>query len=278
MKTRRPRPSDSLLVPDGTVEKETFVDPFAGCEPVSENSRFLFESWWLIGEYHFDYDTSRFGVETAMAAYKKLVENPDHKFYDKGLYKLAWSYFKADMYPESIAAFSKVVDYSDAHPGQGGSMRPEAIQYLAVCFFSDDWDLDMMPDSASPIERVQDSKLMPQDRPWTKEVYERLGDIYSDNEKGEEAIQLWSMVVNRWPLDVRAPFVQEKIALQYAKMQEPEKEIAARGELDKFGPGSDWWKANESNPVEQNEVAAMPRDALLEAAYHFHKTAQGLRH
>ena len=275
---RRPsRPSDSLSVPNETVDAVTFVDPFEGCEPIAENSRFLFESWWLIGEYHFDYDTSRFGVETAMSAYKKLVEDPNHKFYDKGLYKLAWSYFKADMYPESIATFSQVVDYSDTHAEQGGSMRPEAIQYLAVCFFTDDWNLDMMPDPVSPIERVQDPTLMPQDRAWTKEVYVRLGDIYSDNEKGAEAIELWSMVVKRWPLDVRAPFVQEKIALQYGKMQEAEKEIAARSELDKFGPGSEWWKANESNPAEQNEVAAMTRNALLEAAYHFHKTAQGLR-
>jgi cellulose synthase operon protein C len=259
------------------VEAAVFKDPFEGCQPISTTSRFNFESWWLIGEYHFDYDTSRFGVETAISAYKKLLENPDHKFYDKGLYKLAWSYFKADMYPESIKAFSEVVDFADRSKTKGGSMRPEAIQYLAVCFFTEDWDVDMVPDPVSGIERLQDPSLMPQDKPWTREVYERLGDIYSDNERNEEAIALWKLYVKKWPLDVRTPFVQQKIALEYGKMREPELEIAARSELDKYGPDTEWWEANKDNPVEQNEVAEMTRDAILEAAYHFHRTAQGLR-
>jgi tetratricopeptide (TPR) repeat protein len=257
--------------------QEKFIDPFEGCEPVFPKSRFLFESWWLIGEYHFDYDSSRFGVETAIAAYKKLAENPDHKFYDKGLYKLAWSYFKADMYKEAVNAFAQVVDFSDKNPIEGGSMRPEAVQYLAVCFYTDDWNMNSLPDDETPTERVQNPSLMAQDKPWTKDVYERLGDIYSDNEKGREAIQLWKMIVEKWPLDLRAPFVQQKIAREYSKMQEPELEIEARSALEKYGPGGAWWNANKDHPVEQDEAASMARDALLEAAYHFHRQAQELR-
>jgi tetratricopeptide (TPR) repeat protein len=275
---KQKRPALSLDTGVKAAATDVFVDPFEGCEPINANSRFLFESWWLIGEYHFDFDTSRFGVETAISAYKKLAENPEHKFYDKGLYKLAWSYFKADRYPESIQAFSKVVDFADSQEEQqGGTMRPEAVQYLAVCFFEEDWNMDMVPDEVSGIERLQDPSLMPQDRKWTQEVYERLGDIYSDNEKNPEAIELWRMFIAKWPLDVRAPFVQQKIAREFAKMQEAEQEIAERSALDKYGPGSEWWAANADHPAEQNEVAEMTRDALLEAAYHFHQTAQGLR-
>ncbi len=274
---RKASPSASLYT-GVTDESGAFVDPFADCQPITPDSRFLFESWWLIGEYHFDYDMTRYGVETAIAAYKKLVANPKHKFYDKGLYKLAWSYFKADRYPEAIAAFSKMVEFSDTQTDiEGGTMRPEAIQYLAVCFFTDDWDVDSVPDEVSGIERVQDASLMAQDRPWTREVYERLGDIYSDNEMSPEAITLWTLAVERWPLELQAPFVQEKIAKEYGKLHEPEKEIAARSALDKYGPGSPWWKANEDHPAEQAQVSDMTRAALLEAAYHFHKMAQGLR-
>jgi len=200
-----PRPAASL---DTGVDDEgviaPFVNPFTQCEPITENSRFFFESWWLIGNYHFDYDTSRYGVETAMAAYKKLIEDPDHRFYDKGLYKLAWSYFKADMYPEAIHKFAEVVEFSDKQAkSKGSGMRPEAIQYLAVCFFTDDWNVDMRPDSVSGIERLQDPQLMPQDRPWTQEVYARLGDIYFENEKHEDAIAVWELFLERWPIDVQ---------------------------------------------------------------------------
>lgn len=272
------RPAATLDTGVAYGDGGAFVDPFAGCRPISKESRFYFESWWLIGNYHFDYDTSQYGVETAIAAYKKLVEDPQHKFYDKGLYKLAWSYYKADMYPEAIDSFSEVVDYADSNKdAKGSGMRPEAIQYLAVCFFAEDWDLDMMPDQTSGIDRLQDPRMMPQDREWTREVYARLGDIYADNEKNEEAIRVWQIYLEKWPLDAQAPFIQEKIALAYNKMRRFEDEIDARSKLDAYGPDSEWWQANEDNPAAQNEVARMARDALLEAAYHHHRTAQNLR-
>ncbi|MDJ0761781.1 MAG: tetratricopeptide repeat protein [Myxococcota bacterium] len=272
------RPAASLATGVEQPTQGAFVDPFAGCKPITQDSRFYFESWWLVGNYHFDYDTSRYGVETSISAYKKLIADPSHKFYDKGLYKLAWSYFKADKYPEAISAFSKVVDFSSADPEKtGAGMRPEAIQYLAVCFFTEDWNLDMMPDSVSGVDRLQDSALMPQDREWTPEVYERLGDIYFDNEKNEEAIAVWQLYLKKWPLSVQSPFIQEKIAITYNKMREFDKEIAERSKLDNYGPESEWWQANADHPVEQNEVAVMARDALLGAAYNRHRTAQALR-
>ena len=275
---KKERPSATL---DTGVEEEApdlgFVDPFASCEPIADNSRFFFESWWLIGNYHFDFDSSRYGVETAMSAYKKLVEDPSHRFYDKGLYKLAWSYFKADMYPESLRAFSDVVDYADKSGAKGSGMRPEAIQYLAVCFFTDDWNVDQMPDPISGIERLQDPNLMPQDRAWTQEVYARLGDIYFENEKHEDAITIWELFLQKWPLNVQAPFVQDKIANAYREMRRFDEELTARSKLDDFGKDSEWWKSNEDHPDAQNEVATMAQDALINSAVTHHQNAQALR-
>ncbi|MFO8073671.1 MAG: tetratricopeptide repeat protein [Polyangia bacterium] len=272
------RPSASL---DTGAEEELrtgFVNPFADCEPVADNSRFFFEAWWLIGNYHFDYDTSKYGVETAIAAYKKLVEDPEHRFYDKGLYKLAWSYFKADMYHEAVRTFAEVVEYSDTHGvGKQSGMRPEAIQYLAVCFFTDDWNVDLVPDETTGIERLQDPELMPQDRGWTREVYARLGDIYYDNEKHKEAIRVWELFLEKWPLDVQAPFIQDKIADAYNRLRLFDKEITERSELDDYGPGSEWWEANDDHPGEQAEVSDMARDALINSALIHHRNAQALR-
>jgi tetratricopeptide (TPR) repeat protein len=274
------RPAASLVTGKGAqpVETAPFVDPFAGCVAISGDSRFFFESWWLIGNYHFDYDTSTYGVETAIAAYRKLTEDPEHRFYDRGLYKLAWSYFKADRYPEAIREFSAVVDFSDSKAGAKGSgMRPEAVQYLAVCFFTDDWDGDLSPDAVTGIERLQDPALMAQDRQWTREVYALLGDIYSENEKHEEAITVWKLFLEKWPLDVQAPFVQDKVADAYNRLRQFDVEIQERTKLDGYGRGSAWWQANEEHPDAQNAVALMARDALINSALVHHRNAQALR-
>ena len=270
-------PSATLVLDQEQETGGGFVNPFEKCEPVVTNSRFFFESWWLIGNYHFDYDMSRWGVETAIAAYEKLATDESHKFYDKGLYKLAWSYFKADRYPEAIATFSKVVDYSDRNNVENSSMRPEAVQYLAVCFFTEDWNVGGVPDRRSPLERIQDPTLMPQDRPWTREVYTRLGDIYADNEKHEEAILAWELVLNRWPLDKDAPFVRDKIANSYRKQRKFDKELAERSKLDQFGPGTPWWNANMDHPEIQARVQEMAKEALSNAALLHHQQAQALK-
>jgi tetratricopeptide (TPR) repeat protein len=270
------RPSASL---DTGVEPipAAFVDPFAKCEPITGNSRFFFESWWLIGEYHFDYDSSPYGVETAMSAYRKLVEDPSHRFYDRGLYKLAWSLYKADRYPESIKAFADVVDFADKKDAKGSGMRPEAVKYLAFCFFTDDWNVDQLPDAETGIQRLQDPGLMPQDRKWTREVYAELGYIYSENERHEDSIAVWKLFLEKWPLDVEAPFVQDKIANAYRDMRRFDEELAERSKLDGYGKGSEWWNSNEDHPDAQNQVATMSQEALINSAVTHHQNAQALR-
>jgi cellulose synthase operon protein C len=270
-------PSASLMVAQSPVEGGHFENPFAECQPVVTNSRFFFESWWLIGNYHFDYDISRFGVETAIAAYEKLATDETHRFHDKGLYKLAWSYYKADKYPQAIETFSKVVDYSDRKNVQNSSMRPEAIQYLAVCFFTDDWNLDNSPDKKTPFQRIQDPHLMPQDRVWTREVYIRLGDIFADNERHDDAVKIWDLVLKRWPLDKDAPFVRDKIANSYHKQRQFDNELAERSKLDQFGRGTAWWNANMDHPEIQAKVEDMAKDALSNAALLHHQQAQALK-
>ena len=107
---------------------------------------------------------------------------------------------------------------------------------------------------------------MPQDRAWTQEVYARLGDIYFENEKHEDAIAVWELFLQKWPLNVQAPFVQDKIATAYREMRRFDDELAARSKLDDFGKNSDWWKSNEDHPDAQNEVATMAQDALINSA------------
>src|SRR3954453_17203288 len=69
-------------------------DPYVTCEPVKKESRFLPEAWTRIGEFHFDNSE----LELAIAAYNRVLEFKDSPYFDKALYKLAWSFYRADKY------------------------------------------------------------------------------------------------------------------------------------------------------------------------------------
>jgi cellulose synthase operon protein C len=274
-----------------TMDKKTeetavtpFDDPFAGCEPAVKDSKFYAETWLRIGEYHFDFDFSPHGLDTSISAYKKVLERPQDRNYNLALYKVAWAYYRASRYPEAIKNFWELVEWSDkerVRTGKGSELRTEAIQYLGIAFAYDDWNENQIPDvkegMPSGIERVQDSKLIPQDRAWTSEVYYQVGYIFFDEAKYPEAVQIWQIALRRWPLNPRAPEIQNMIAQAHTRHNEPELAIEARAKLSNYGQGTDWWEANKDHPLEQRNAEKLAEEVLIATAIVYHQRAQNLR-
>ncbi|HET6340449.1 MAG TPA: tetratricopeptide repeat protein [Polyangiales bacterium] len=261
-----------------------FEDPYGDCEPAVKDSKFFAETWLRIGEYHFDFDFGEHGLSRSISAYRKVLEQPDDRNYNLALYKVAWAYYRASRYPEAMEHFWKLVDWSDEErkkTGKGSELREEAIQYLGIGFAYDDWNENQVPDpnegGSTGIARVQDSKLLPQDKAWTPDVYERLGYIYFDEAKYPEAVQVWQLALSRWPMATNAPAMQNMIARAYTRHNEGELAIEARAKLGNYAEASDWWEANKDHPVEQRQAEELAEDALINTAINHHQRAQQLR-
>ena len=123
-------------------------DFYKDCTPVRKESKFIPEAWTRIGEFHFDNPNE---LRFAIAAFRKVLTFKDSPYYDRALYKLAWSYYRDNRFPEAVREFDNLVKYADARTaaGQkvGSDLRPEAIQYLGVSFAEPDWDGDTLPDA-----------------------------------------------------------------------------------------------------------------------------------
>ena len=124
-------------------------------------------------------------------------------------------------------------DDEEKRTGKGSELREEAIQYLAIGFAYDDWNENQVADPLEGqkrgVERVQDAKLMPQDKPWTSDVYFRLGYVFFDEAKYPEAIETWKLALKRWPLDKQIPEVQNMIAVRMpASTSRPRRSSRAR--------------------------------------------------
>lgn len=259
------------------------VDPYAECTGVSTEQRFLSETWMRVGEYHFDFDSDK--LEFAVGAYRKITANPEDRLYSLALYKLAWTYYRAYRYPEAVQGFGKLVQWSDEEEqrtGRAGSeLRKEAIDYIGIAFAYEDWNENSTKDVEeglpSPLQRVQDPNLLPQDRPWTPEVYFRLGEILFEEARFADSIAVWKLGLEKFPLHRRAPEVQNLIARAYTRNQEMEAAIVARANLSQYGEGSSWWTANLDNPSELRGAEELSEEALVRTAVHHHESAQELR-
>jgi tetratricopeptide (TPR) repeat protein len=270
---------------DPAAEPKTpYEDPYADCTPAVADSKFFAETWLRIGEYHFDFDYTQHGLDRSISAYTQVLKRPDDRNYNLALYKVAWAYYRASRYPEAMENFWKLVQWSDeekARTGKGSELRAEAIQYLAIGFGYDDWNENQVPDPQegmqSGLDRVQNAKLLPQDKAWTAEVYQRLGYVYFDEAKYPEAVSAWNLSLKRWPTDPQAPEIQNQIARAYTRHNDGDDAIAARAKLSDYAAGGAWWEANKDHPVEQRHAEDLAEDALIGTAINHHQRAQQLR-
>jgi tetratricopeptide (TPR) repeat protein len=262
-----------------------FVDPYIDCQPIRPDAEFISETWLRIGEYHFDFDFEPHFLERAVSAYSKVLANPEDRNYNLALYKVAWAYYRASRYPEAIAHFTQLVDWSDREQertGRAGSeLRAEAIQYLGITFAYDDWNENQLPDIneglPSAIQRLQDASLLPQDRPWTAEVYFHTGQVFFDQAQYQLAIDVWRLALERFPLHHRAPEIVGMIARAYRRLGDQQRELDASRQLAQFGPGSDWYDNNAEHPIEQRRAEELAEQALIQQALHHHQIATTLR-
>jgi tetratricopeptide (TPR) repeat protein len=263
----------------------TLADPYADCKPAVQSSRFDSETWLRIGEHHFDYDVSSDGMAYAISAYKHVLKDPSDRNYNLALYKVAWSYYRAFRYPDAVRQFAALVEWSDEErkrTGRAGSeLRAEAVQYLAIAFAYDDWNENQVPDpqegGPSGLARVQDPNLMQQDRGWTAEVYQALGNVWFDEAKYPQAIEVWNLALKRWPNHPLAPETQNNIARAYTRANEQENAVKARALLGNYSEGSAWWNANMDHPIEQRRAEQLAEEAVVNAAIYHHQEAQRLR-
>ena len=198
-----------------------------------KGSKFLPEAWTRIGEMHFDAAE----LPQAISAYTRVLEFTDSTYYDKALYKLAWSYYRDNRFVEAIKEFDRLVKWADAKKSSGdkfgSDLRPEAIQYLGVSFSEPDWNGDTVPDGETGLQRADNFYRGRENEPHVKEVYQRLGEIYFDATQYPEAIAVFKALLTKWPYFADAPKIQDRIIQAYERDRNM---VAAAKEREMPGP------------------------------------------
>ena len=272
-----PTPKPAPRVPGSSATSDE--DFYKECTPVRKESKFIPEAWTRIGEFHFDNPNE---LKFAIAAFRKVLTFKDSPYYDRALYKLAWSYYRDNRFPEAVREFDNLVKYADGRTaaGQkvGSDLRPEAIQYLGVSFAEPDWDGDTLPDPITGLQRATDFYKGREKEPHVREVFQRLGDIYFDQTKYSEAIAVYKALLTKWPYYSDAPRVQDRIVHAYEKDRNL---VAAAKERETLGrsytKGSDWYQHNRDNPEALAVARQLAEDALLTAATNVHAAAQACK-
>jgi hypothetical protein len=295
-----PYPQDCQMIAQPNV--------LAGQEP-----KYVAEVWWRIGDWEFDQldikggvlETEPFAVwdyNRAASAYTRSMQHKKPPLYGVALYKYAWTLFKQQRYDAAVHEFVHLLDYTDEQEkltgDPGADFRQEAFTYIAGSL--DNFDFtgpppeepyitrpDILDTAKSPAEaegklrialdRVQDPRLIPQDRPWTIEIYKALALEFRTINQYKNALATYQLMLDKWPMDPSAPDTQNAIAEVYELLTRQtkvgderrdyeRKVLEARTALSKYIGDTPWVDANKENPAALQRAEELVRTGLKGAA------------
>ena len=235
-------------------------------------SQFAAYAHLRIGEYYFDENN----LAEAIPQYEKVIEleGPEGSLYDKGLYKLAWSEYKQNDYGRALSLLNQLLDWSEGYKlktGRESAVVPEAIEYIAISF-SD--VADNRGDHPLAVAKSFYAGIGP--REAELKVYKRLADVLTQQARYEYAIDIYDYLQQRWPNDPENPdFLWKTASLHISKV--PADQVASRAAItalsQRYGEGSDWWRANRNNPEAQSVARGYIEQSLAGVAVSFHDAA-----
>jgi len=302
------RGADKLI----DTEELTFADPYDGCKALpqkvepGEDPRYLAEIWWQLGNFHFDQIDPRGGpynLNRAVVAYQQSMQYTKPPIYGVALYKLAWTYFKQQRYHTAVDNFVKLLGYADEQEAKtgdpGADFRQEAFTYIAGSLTFVDFEgppaehpyiprsdvLDTEPDPlraeekmAVAIQRVQDPKLIPQDKKWTVEIYKALAQEFIEITQNRNAVATLELTLSKFPMNRDAPVMQNKVAELYdqlsrlapdgsaARAEYGSKALEARTKLAAYVGTTPWVDANRDDPEALTTAEQLVKGGLKRAA------------
>ena len=265
-------PAGSASAPHASASR------YPSCHPSS--SPLEAQLWLRIGEAHFDAAQ----LPDAIEAYAHVVQHPEDPLFSLGLYKLAWSLYRAGRYAEAIARFSQVIRYSDGarerSSGARTGLREDSIQYIALTLAYDDWDEDGRPDHTQggphPLERLEDDTLWVQDQPWSPEIYRRVGEALFEQGHVDEAIVAWQLRLSAYPADCGTPGVYRALERAHRQRGDDDALLRTISELAGLVRRDGEWVTRVC-PGSARRAARLAEEAAIALAVRRHQRAQALR-
>ncbi|HEX5420419.1 MAG TPA: tetratricopeptide repeat protein [Gammaproteobacteria bacterium] len=242
----------------------------------------------LVNEYphtpHFDEAEFRRGemlfvngryVEAEAAYAEVLAHGQSSPFYEQSLYKHGWSLFKQQQNQEALDSFlgvldlelgmSSEVDSAAAYAALGRADQElvnDSFRVLSISFSYLDG-----PRSIAKWLKAHGA------RPYAYMIYSKLGDLYLEKERYQDAADAYRSFADAQPFDAKAPLLETEAINAYEKGRFPD--LVLRGKrtfVERYGAGSPYWRRYSF--ADQPQVAAELESDLSDLAAYHHARAQ----
>lgn len=220
------------------------------------------------------FSAKRYG--DAEAAYARALEfGAKSAFYEQSLYKHGWSLFKQSRNEESLASFGGVLDAMLRDPGTRTKERrfddlsradrelvDDTLRVMAITF--------SYLDGAASLDAFVAQHGTP---PYAHLMYARLGDLYVDKQRYQDAASTYRAFVNRDPNNEYAPGLSMQAIEAYKKGGFTDLVLDGKREyVERYRFAGEFWRGRDR--ARYPKVTAELKANLKDVAQYYHATAQ----
>jgi cellulose synthase operon protein C len=193
-------------------------------------------------------------------------------YYEQSLYKHGWSLFKQSMTEESLSSFAGVLDLTLVRNGKSVPIEnlkradrelvEDTLRVMAIAF--------SYGDGAGSIETFLKRHG---DAPYSYLLYARLGDLYVDKQRYQDAATAYLAYVKRDPYSDQAPNLAMLAIDAYGKGGFADLVLQGKHEfVERYNFSSPFWTTREK--AQYPKVVQELKINLKDVATYFHATAQ----
>ncbi len=212
----------------------------------------------------------------AQDAYAYVVSKGDKStFLTQSLYKHGWSLFKQGLNDDSLPSFAGVLDRTmlsktthklvplEKLPRANRELADDTLRVMAVTFSYDD-------DSVGAIEKFVSRHNNPA---YTPIIYSRLGDLYVEKERFQDAAAVYRAFSTREPNSEFAPGLSQQAIEAYRKGGFTDLVLEGKREyVALYNYGTTFWEGR--NKADYPNIAKELKLNLKDVATYFHAEAQ----
>ncbi|MFO1428181.1 MAG: tetratricopeptide repeat protein [Steroidobacteraceae bacterium] len=211
-------------------------------------------------------------------AYARSMAHNKGGFYSQSLYKHGWSLFKQGLNEESLPSFAELLDRNLIDRRDARRMRPVAKLSRADRELVED-TLRVMSITFSYLDGAKSLDAFVARRgtpPYSHLLYSRLGDLYVEKQRYQDAADAYRAFVARDPNDANAPLLAMQAIEAYRKGGFAQLVLDGKREyIERYNFASPFWQGRQRSAHPQ--LVAELKTNMKDVATYFHATAQKSR-
>jgi tetratricopeptide (TPR) repeat protein len=211
----------------------------------------------------------------AEAAYAEVTKWGVGEYYQQGLYKQGWALFKQNLNHESLPLFARLLDgqLRDASAPRGyrpleklgradRELMEDTLRVMSLTFSNEEG-----------IAPLNDFVTRLGNPPYTSLLYSRLGDLYVEKQRYQDAANTYRAFVARAPYDEASPLLTTQAIEAYRKGGFPQLVLDGKREyVQNYNFGTAFWQNHKREDYPQ--IAGELKTHLTDLAAYHHAQAQ----